>query len=482
MLETDAHGLRGQLLFAPSEHVEFLVNAHYSKNDAAVGAWQHEATTLDANGESVLLGASEQTIGVDCNADGASDDGDLRPAPGTDCFGYRDTDGDPHKGEFDRDGRVKVETSGVSVTIDVDLGAAQVTSITALQTVDRLQSEDTDAGPFPLIQPTFAAETDTITQELRIAGETESYHWLAGFFYFDNEVLGDYRLDLTNLDFVYFDADFIQNSESVALFGQFEYDFSAEWRIVLGARVANEEKVLDYLNRDTTGFFTNVIGLPTDVAFDFDEASVGGRAMHDEDSFSGKLELDWRPNDDVLVYGSVSRGVKSAGFNVGFLDGNFVFASNSVETVPYGPETLTSLEIGFKSTLAGGRTRLNGSAFVYDYKDFQTFRFELLNQVIFNSDAVVKGLELELQSSPAEGWDLALGLALLDATAEDIPTPPVDALRDRDMVAAPEVSFTFRKPATKFGTRRLTNLSAGRLRRCIFAGRQRGTPLITINA
>ena len=440
--ETDAHGLRGQLLFTPSEHVEFLVNAHYSKNDAAVGAWQHEATTLDANGESVLLGASEQTIGVDCNADGASDDGDLRPAPGTDCFGYRDTDGDPHKGEFDRDGRVKVETSGVSVTIDVDLGAAQVTSITALQTVDRLQSEDTDAGPFPLIQPTFAAETDTITQELRIAGETESYHWLAGFFYFDNEVLGDYRLDLTNLDFVYFDADFIQNSESVALFGQFEYDFSAEWRIVLGARVANEEKVLDYLNRDTTGFFTNVIGLPTDVAFDFDEASVGGLAMHDEDSFSGKLELDWRPNDDVLVYGSVSRGVKSAGFNVGFLDGNFVFASNSVETVPYGPETLTSLEIGFKSTLAGGRTRLNGSAFVYDYKDFQTFRFELLNQVIFNSDAVVKGLELELQSSPAEGWDVALGLALLDATAEDIPTPPGDALRDRDMVAAPEVSFT----------------------------------------
>ena len=440
--ETDAVGLRGQLLFTPSDDVDFLVNAYYSKNDAAVGAWQHEATTLNASGESVPLGVSEQSTGVDCNADGVSDEGDLRPAPGTDCFGYRDTDGDPYAGEFDRDGRVRAESSGVSLTLNVNLGGTLITSITGFQNVDRLQSEDTDAGPFPLIQPTFAAETDTITQELRVAGESEALRWLAGFYYFDNEVRGDYDLDLTNLDFVNFNANYIQETKSIALFGQIEYDLSEQWTLIAGARLASEEKVLDYLNRDTTGFYTGIIGLPTDVAFDFDQASVGDLAVQDEDSFSGKLELDWRLNDNLLVYGSLSRGVKSAGFNVGFLDGNFVFASNSVETVPYGSETLNSLELGFKSTIAGGRARLNGSAFVYDYQDLQTFRFEILNQVIFNSDAEVRGLELELQTSPADGWDAALGLALLDATAKGIPTPAGDAVRDRDMVAAPEVSLT----------------------------------------
>jgi iron complex outermembrane receptor protein len=62
-----------------------------------------------------------------------------------------------------------------------------------------------------------------------------------------------------------------------------------------------------------------------------------------------------------------------------------------------------------------------------------------LNQVIFNTDAEVSGLELELQSSPADGWDLAFGLSLLDAEAKDIPSPAGE-LRDRDMVASPDVA------------------------------------------
>ena len=440
--ETDALGVRGQLLFALADGFDILVNAYFSENDAAVGAWQHQATTLNANGESVPLGPTEQSTSVDCNADGASDDADLRPEPGTDCFGYRDTDGDPYAGDFDRDGRVRAETSGISLTMNWDIASVTLTSITGVQNVDRLQTEDTEMGPAPLILPTFAAQTDTLTQELRAAGEAGEYRWLAGLYYFSNEVQGDYGLDLTNLDFVNFDVDYSQETKSFALFGQVEFDLSDQWTLIVGGRLSNEEKELDYINRDTAGFFTGVIGLPTNVAFDFDKVSVGDLAIQDEDSFSGKLELDWHPNDHTLLYGSLSQGAKSAGFNVGFLDGNFVFASNTVDTVPYGDEKLTSLEFGFKTTFAGGRARLNGSLFGYDYKDFQTFRFELLNQVIFNSDARVRGLELELQSSPAQGWDFALGLSLLDATAKDIPNPAGETFRDRDMVAAPDMSVT----------------------------------------
>jgi iron complex outermembrane receptor protein len=175
-------------------------------------------------------------------------------------------------------------------------------------------------------------------------------------------------------------------------------------------------------------------------AFDFDSASVGDLARHDNDSVSGKLELDWRPGDNLLLFGSISQGTKSAGFNVGFLDQTFLFASNTPETIPFDEETLRSYEIGFKSTILDGRARLNGSAFYYDYEDFQTFRFEILNQVIFNTDAEVSGAELEFQASPAEGWDIALGLSVLDATAEGIPDPAGGPPRERTMVAAPEFS------------------------------------------
>lgn len=434
--ESDAIAVRGQLLFDPSDRVEVLLHGQYSDNDAQVGAWQHQATTLDANGESVLLGANETTMAVDCNADGMLGPEDLRT--GTDCFGYRDTDGDPFAGEYDRDGRVEVETSSVGLNIDWELGDIGITSITGFQNVDRLQSEDTEAGPFPLILPTFAAETDTLTQEIRIAGGSDTFRWLGGLYYFDNEVTGNYDLDLSNIDFVIFDANYTQETDSVALFGQVEFDFSDKWALTLGGRASSEEKELNYVNVDTSGLFEFLTG--SAVAFDFRPVTVGEFAVQDNDYFSGKVQLDWRPSDDLLIYGSVSQGVKSAGFNVGFLDQNLIFASNTVETIPFNEETLRSAEIGFKVSAPSGRARINGAAFFYDYEDFQTFRFELLNQVIFNTDAEVAGFELEFQASPADGWDIGFGLSFLDATAQDIPTPDGTGMRDRDMVAAPDIS------------------------------------------
>jgi iron complex outermembrane recepter protein len=436
--ETDAQAARAQLLFTPTDSVDVLFNGWWSDNDASVGAWQHQATKFNAAGESVPLGPNEQDTSVDCNADGVLDAADARPAPGTDCFGYRDTDGDPWAGDYDRDGRVEVETSGLSANVQWQLGNLELTSITAFQTVDRLQSEDTEAGPFPLILPTFTAETDTFSQELRIGGGNESLQWLAGLFWFDNEVNGNYILDLTNLGFVFFDANYTQETESIAVFGQVEFTLNDSWTLIAGLRAANEEKTLDYLNVDESGLFEFLFGDAT--AFDFGPGSVGDLARHDNDSVSGKLQLDWRPTEDLLLYGSVSQGTKSAGFNVGFLDQTFLFASNTPETIPFDEETLRSYEIGFKSTILDGRARFNGSAFYYDYEDFQTFRFELLNQVIFNADAEVIGAELELQASPTDGLDLALGLAVLDATAEGIPSPLDGTPRDRDMVAAPDLS------------------------------------------
>jgi iron complex outermembrane receptor protein len=434
---TDSKAVRGQLLVKPSDTFDVLFAAYWSKNDAVVGAWQHQSTKLGgATGDvSLPLGPNETDASVDCNADGVLDANDARV--GTDCFGYVDTDGDPWAGEFDRNGRVYVKNTGGQITLNWDFGAAKLTSISAVQNVDRLQTEDTEASPFPLIEPTFAAETDTFTQELRLAGTGAGpFRWLAGLYYFDNEVKGKYRLNLTNLGFVDFDARYTQDSKSWAGFGQVEYDLAPTLTLIAGARWSNEKKELDYLNRDTSGFVTGVVGLPSDVVFDFSPASVGSLAKHDDNAVNFRLGLDWKPMDDVLVYGSIARGTKSAGFNVGFLDSTFLFASNTVDTIPFGEEKLTSYEVGFKSTFNDGRTRLNGAVFYYDYEDFQTFRFELLNQIIFNTSAKVKGGELELQTALGEGWTVALAASVLDAKADDIPSPS-GVLRQRDMVAAP---------------------------------------------
>ncbi len=49
--EGDSRAFRAQLQWEPSDATRILLSGNYSDNDAAVGAWQHQATTIGPNGE-----------------------------------------------------------------------------------------------------------------------------------------------------------------------------------------------------------------------------------------------------------------------------------------------------------------------------------------------------------------------------------------------------------------------------------------------
>ncbi|MBI2993072.1 MAG: TonB-dependent receptor [Gammaproteobacteria bacterium] len=473
--ESNALAGRVQLLWTPNEDFDALLKFHYSHNRGQVGAWQNQAATFPVVGGApdfdnrVPLGPTE--VNQFC-PDGAG--GFIPgPAPGTDCLGYLDTDGDPHEGSFDRDGDTAVTAAGIAGTLHWRLANGwEVTSITAFDHVDRTQEEDTDASPNSLIQVDFNAVPEQFTQELRLAGETDRLRWQGGFYYFNWDVEGDYHLRITadpflNPDFLppvfFFDVDYKQDTESWSVFGQAEYDLTDQFTLIGGIRYTEENKEMDYQMVDTTPFclifgvagscigaftdfgltanFPSSIRPTRDHAILFNKDTVGDLAEHDKSNITGLIELDWKPTDDLLIYGKYSRGVKSAGFNSTFMDASFIFFSNTPETVPFDDETLTSYEGGFKATLFDGTTRLNASAFYYDYEDFQTFRFEFLSSVIFNTDAEIWGGEIELQTSPWEGWDFLLGASFLDAEAKAIPTTGTGALVDRTPVAAPDVTL-----------------------------------------
>ena len=447
--ETDALAARGQLLWDITNNIELLATIHYSNNFSQVGAWQHGVSVVTENGD------NRRNVGPDEDVYGTG--------PGNSIFGYRDRDGDPHAGEYDRDGKLKTEADGVSGKLTWQINDnLSLTSITAYDLTDRLQQEDTESTPFPLLLPAFGADTQQWTQEFRLHGDFDTFRWLGGFYYYNQEIIADGYLDTTNLGFVYFDVDIDQNTESWATFGQFEYDLTPEWSVIAGIRYTEEKKVLNYESIETTGLFelatlgiippeafglteppplTNERPTPSHAAL-YNQQTVGDSAVHDKSSVTGKVGIDYRPNDDWLIYASFSRGVKSAGFNTGFLDATFIFASNTVETIPYDAETLHSYELGFKGTLFDGSVRLNGAVFYYDYMDYQTYRFELLNAIVFNTDAEIYGGELELQATLGEKWDFAFGLSVLDATAKKVPSAGTGTLKDRTMVAAPDVALT----------------------------------------
>ena len=462
---TDSIAGRAQLLFEPSDDLNILLVGNYSRNSAAVGAWQHQSTMPTEGGNvSVPLPA---------------DDDYWETCPGCDVFGYADTDGNLWRGDYDRPGQVRTKNQGLQANVEWKVGELTLTSITAYTNVNRLQQEDTDMNPFlvppysldpppppsirSFIAPTFAAETDTYTQEFRVAGELEHMRWLAGFYYFDNQVDGHYQLNTDAIGFVDMDARYTQDTDSWDLFGQVEYDLADDWTVIAGLRWTNEDKKLNFQNVDSSGIteFCSVQPVPEDEgcpnptptpittwrpAADymilFNTGSVGSLAKHSDDYVTGRLQLNWQTTDDLLLYGSWSRGKKSAGFNNGFLDTTLIFGDNPIDSVPFDSETLDAYELGLKSTILGGTTRLNASLFYYDYSDFQTFQWLLLNQVIFNTDAEVYGGELEIETKPIEGLTLQLGMGVMDATAKDIPTINGDAVRDRDMVGAPDFNVS----------------------------------------
>lgn len=448
--EADSLAWRVQLNFDLSENFSALLNVHAGETDTVAPQYQHQAT----------------------------DDGSGTPGV-SDYFGYIDTDGDPWEGAYDREGVLDIESEGYALTLNWTIGDMEFVSITAVEEVEKLHQEDTDMGPFPTINPQFASENEQFSQEFRLSGGNDGMKWVVGAFYFDNEVDG--ALDLHNdfpgplvdaitgapagtfgpdlVPFLNYDVDYTQETESLGFFGQLEYQLSDMWTLTFGLRYTEEERDMDYQNRtdgDPNAVLNSCLLPPGDVCdfglgsdwpgsetyIDFTDANplVAGAKLNeiDTDNVSGKIGLDFRPNDNWLIFFNIARGFKSGGFNGGFLD----FTDGVFETdIPFDEEELTSYEIGFKSTLADGSLRLNATAFYYDYKDYQALTFAGLSQFINNSDAEVKGVDLEMIWLPSDRWDISLGASFLDTEVDEVTVRNVGTVSGTEMVLAPEFSF-----------------------------------------
>ncbi len=111
------------------------------------------------------------------------------------------------------------------------------------------------------------------------------------------------------------------------------------------------------------------------------------------------------------------------------------------EQFPFDDEVVWAYEIGFKQTLADDRFRLNGSAFYYDYDDFQAFIFEGQANFISNQDAEIYGGELELWGAPIDGLTFSGGVAYLKGEVYDVTFPFTDLETGREFTQPLDVDL-----------------------------------------
>src|SRR3546814_15155207 len=75
----------------------------------------------------------------------------------------------------------------------------------------------------------------------------------------------------------------------------------------------------------------------------------------DENNLAWRVALDWSPNDDTLVYASVSRGYKSGTSPVNA-------ARKARQNAPVGPDKLAAYQLGVQATPAERPPRANVAA------------------------------------------------------------------------------------------------------------------------
>jgi iron complex outermembrane receptor protein len=430
--EAGTDAVRGQLLWQGDSGWSALFKAEYGELDSRHNYYQQVPAAPDPGNGGLFVRVPNSTDGAGFNE--ATFQGGVAAASDV---AYSD-----YPAHIDADSTTLLFRVGKS------FGDVEFTSITGYLDLNRELSEDCDASPNSICFAEFPYDTKTFTQELRWARVEGDTRWTAGLYFLDAEannqpiatfnipisgpgavdaVTGLYNGDLLPIALA---ADWTLDTTSYSVFGQIEHDFSAQWTVIAGVRVTRDEK--DFLDRDNASLRQcNSFVIPNNCFTDY--TAVPYADDYAQTLYSGKLELDYRPVEDVLLYGSLSRGSKAGGFNNGFYPSSIPF-----EDIPYGDESVLAYEVGMKSTVANGRVRINAAAFYYDYKDFQTFNWIGIGGNIVNRDAISQGAELEIEAQITEGLSAMLSLAGLDTKIKDVSLRDGVTVRDTEMAMAPE--------------------------------------------
>ena len=437
----DHYAVRGQLAWQPSETTDLNLIVRYMKanKETQAGIYSQEPACPNDQFQGEFTQPDQS-----CAFWGTG--------PGEGGTGYRNDaitpsrGGDPWKTAETQRSYVDREITGATLHFDWDIGELHLVSITDYQDATKFYLEGGDASPVDGVLFYQGSDLEQYSQEFRLSGETGSHTWVAGVYGMkvDGEYTGKFATPFYGYDP---SVEMSQKTTSYAIFAQDEWQFADAWKLIVGARYWSDEREGTYF-----GTAPEVPGLSAPVTIIFNQnevAPTGGSitpadAKNSFDGVTARVQLDWKPTDDLLLYASFNRGSKSGGytFSTGTPydpDGSLTIPRAFLEGMPFDEETLDAYELGAKTTL-GRSTTLNVAAFYYDYSDYQAFAQFGPVQTVINLDAETTGLEAELSSRPLEGLTLQVGASFLDTKVKNVPLPDGVTIEDHDLPQAPNFS------------------------------------------
>ena len=387
----DTKSLRGQLLITPNDKVDVLLGFDYT--DISGNGSNRYLTRFDV--EPIFPVQAFIDAQLASNA----------------TFGN-----DPRKSNSNLRQSTSKELFGLQARVDIDLDWSTFTSITAYREsesnwnqplVPNLSNRNGGTGLFE-VNDGAEQSADQVSQEFRLSAENDNLKWVAGLFYFKENVDRNEKFES------YFtpgilppvlsvgDVNFIQDatSKSTAAFGQVTWNMVDNLALTVGGRYTKDDKKIN--NIAINNLDTPIGGIPL----------IGpGYNVNASDSwsdFTTRATIDWNVTEDHMLYVTYSEGFKS---------GSFTGQQSSpiVAATPIKPETSTNYEVGAKTEWFENRFRLNLTYFQLDYDDLQTF--ELIDGttlVADNANAEVSGIEADFALVITENFALTGTFSTLD--------------------------------------------------------------------
>lgn len=252
------------------------------------------------------------------------------------------------------------------------------------------------------------------SDELQWIGRGAGLQYYAGLYYFKDSGTTFDAEDFSIFSTPAMYQNYGTGTSSKAAYAQVAYTFLKDWTVTVGDRYTKESKSGWTHAYDSQGFQGPFV---TD--------SVPGTLPYTPYIASWSQQtpmgtIAYRINSDANVYFRAAKGFKSGGFS-GELDSPAV-------TKPFNPETSVMTELGAKTTLLGGRARIDADIFRTKISDMQLTQLlpGTVQSFVANAgSATYQGFELEAAAVVARGWTLQANYGYLDTKFNTYITNPI---------------------------------------------------------
>jgi iron complex outermembrane receptor protein len=202
--------------------------------------------------------------------------------------------------------------------------------------------------------------------------------------------------------------DVFQNVKSFAAYGQGNLHITKQLTLTLGGRWTSDNKSGTY--SQTSSPFTLTLRAPEALTF----------PDIDENHFTYRASLNYKPTDAVLLFANRSTGYKSGGYNSGGGTpslSTFDASGNLISTKRlFDRETVTNDELGIKSTWLNRSVHANLTFYRMDISGFQDRAFDGVSFIVRNAGNLrQQGFEFDTTLAPTRQLSFTASLAYLDS-------------------------------------------------------------------